>query len=171
MTVKLLRTILFVLTLLMLTFALTGLLAACSLSDESSGLVINELVSSNTDSLSVPQLGTPDWIEIYNGSNNDINLDGYILRNSNKPSTYYVFPDIVIKANEYLVVYACAKPKDKDIRDFCTGYNLPKDGVGLVLYDPNLKVLDEVEAPALETDISWTRTEEGFKYCITPTPG
>ncbi len=171
MTVKYRKTTLISLTLFLLTIALTGLLSACSLGDLGSGLVINEVVSSNTDSLSVPQLGSPDWVEIYNGSSDDINLEGYILRNSSEPSTYYVFPDIVIKADDYLVIYACNKPKDEELRDLCTSFNLPKDGVGLVLYDPNLKVLDEIEVPALETDISWSRTEDGFKYCITPTPG
>ncbi|NLC43353.1 MAG: hypothetical protein GX783_03615 [Clostridiales bacterium] len=171
MTVKKIKLTLLAIALLILTIALTGLLSACSLVGADSGLVINEIVSSNTYSLSVPQLGSPDWVEIYNASSDDISLDGYILRNSSKPSTYYIFPDIVINADEYLVIYACDKPRDEEIRDLCTGYKLPKDGVGLVLYDPNLKVLDEIEVPSLETDISWSRTEDGFKYCTTPTPG
>jgi signal transduction histidine kinase len=159
------------LSVILIAAMLTGLLAACSVSDIiESDLVINEVVTSNTNSLSVPGLGSPDWVEIYNRSKNDINLNGYILRNSSKPSTYYVFPDIVIQAGEYLVVYACSKPKEDEIRILCTDFNLSKDGVGLVLYDSNLKVLDEVEVPALETDMSWSRTEKGFKYCTTPTP-
>lgn len=171
MAVKYKKITSFTLTLLLLVATLTGLLTACSLpSIMDSDLVINEVVTSNTNSLSVPGLGSPDWVEIYNGSDNDINMKGYILRNSSKPSTYYIFPDIVIQAGEYFVVYACSKPKDDDIKIFCTGYNLPKDGVGLVLYDSNLKALDEIEVPALETDISWSRTDKGFKYCMTPTP-
>ena len=178
MAVTYIKKISFAFTLLLLVAALTGLLSACSLWGavevglilEEGDLVINEVVSSNTKSLSVPQLGSPDWVEITNKSDNDINLEGYILRNSSKPSAYYVFPDITIQAGEYLVVYACPKPKGEAIRALCTGYNLPKDGVGLVLYDSGLRVIDEIEVPALDTDISWARTEEGFKYCLTPTP-
>ena len=74
------------LSVILIAAMLTGLLAACSVSDIiESDLVINEVVTSNTNSLSVPGLGSPDWVEIYNRSKNDINLNGYILRNSSKP--------------------------------------------------------------------------------------
>ncbi|MDD2502838.1 MAG: lamin tail domain-containing protein [Clostridia bacterium] len=172
MTVKFTKITSFAFTLLLLLAALTGVLTSCSpAGTRDNDLVINEVVSSNSNSLSVPDLGSPDWIEIYNRGSNDINMNGYILRNSSKPSTYYVFPDIVIKAGDYLVIYACSKPRNGLMKSFCSGYKLPKKGVGLVLYDANLRVLDEVEVPALETDISWCRADKGFKYCTTPTPG
>ncbi|HHU49870.1 MAG: lamin tail domain-containing protein [Caldicoprobacterales bacterium] len=172
MAVKFKKTTSFALILLMLAAALTGFLAACSPTGrEGGGLVINEVVTSNTNSLSVSQLGSPDWIEIYNNSDNDIDLSGYVLRNSNKPSTFHIFPSIVVKAGEYVVIYACNKPRDESLWGYCTGFNLPKAGVGLVLLDSNLRVVDEIEVPALEKDISWSRTDEGFKYCGTPTPG
>ncbi len=172
MTAKFMKTISMALSVFLLAGALASLLAACSLVDTGDrGLVINEVVTSNTNSLSVFSLGSPDWIEIYNGSGNDINMGGYVLRSSKKPSNYYIFPNIVLKADEYLVIYACSKPEDDELWALCTGFNLSRNGVGLVLMDSSLRVIDEVEVPALERDISWCRTPEGFKYCSTTTPG
>ena len=75
MTVKKIKTTLLAIALLILTITLTGLLSACSFGDLGSSLVINEVVSSNTNSLSLPQLGSPDWVEIYNASSNDIDIE------------------------------------------------------------------------------------------------
>mgnify|MGYP003731472523 CR=1 FL=1 len=172
MAVRIIKTISLAVSLVLLAGSLAGLMAACSLLDTGDrGLVINEVVTSNTNSLSVSGLGSPDWIEIYNGSGNDINMGGYVLRSSKKPSAYYIFPNIVLKADDYLVIYACSKPEDEELWAFCTDFNLSRDGVGLVLLNSSLRVVDEVEVPALKRDISWCRTPEGFKYCSTTTPG
>ena len=45
------------------------------------GLVINEFVASNENSLEDEDLDNPDWIELYNGQDQDQNLSGYYLTN------------------------------------------------------------------------------------------
>ena len=45
----------------------------------SQALQINEVVSSNSSIFFDEDGDTPDWIEIYNTSNNSINLKGYGL--------------------------------------------------------------------------------------------
>ena len=131
-----LKTTSFALILLMLAAALTGFLAACSPTGrEGGGLVINEVVTSNTNSCRCLSWFS-DWIEIYNNSDNDIDLSGYVLRNSNKPSTFHIFPSIVVKAGEYVVIYACNKPRDESLWGYCTGFNLPKAGGALCSWIP-----------------------------------
>ena len=43
-----------------------------------------------------------DWIEFYNSTNEDLNLEGWQLKDGNNNS--YRFPNVVIKAKDYLVL-------------------------------------------------------------------
>lgn len=75
-------------------------------------LYINEVCSSN-ESVLDESGDAPDWIELYNGDNEDVNLSGFALENVSKLATH-VFPakskDVVVPANGYLLLWA-----DKDV--------------------------------------------------------
>ena len=63
--------------------------------------VINEVCPSNGTSLVSADGNSPDWIEIYNGSDTDIHLGGYGISDRTKKLFKYTFPsDTVIKAGE-----------------------------------------------------------------------
>ena len=134
--------------------------------DHTAALRINEVVSSNTRSLIDDALGTPDWIELYNDTSSAIDLTGYGLTDNPKEPHKWTFPSVTIPAGGYLVVYAT-----KAEGEFCTGFGLSRSGDSLCLSDKYYTLLDSVELPALETDISYARTEDGsFGYCASPTP-
>ena len=157
---------------------LISLLIACSLffgcnmaaapsAAAGSGLYINEVVSSNVLSLADDKLGTPDWIELYNPTDQAINLSGYFLTDNVKNIRKYTFPDISIAAKGYLVIYAC-----KDGGDLCTGFGLSKAGDRLFLSDKNYTMLQDLTIPQLASDISYARADDGrYGYCAEPTPG
>ena len=67
------------------------LLPACSLmpAEDGGALVINEVVSSNRRCLVDSAVGTPDWIELYNGTDEDINLAGYGLSDNVRKLSLY----------------------------------------------------------------------------------
>lgn len=75
-------------------------------------LFINEVCSSN-ESVLDENGDAPDWIEIYNADNKDVNLSGFALENVTKLATH-VFPeksnDVIVPANGYLLLWA-----DKDV--------------------------------------------------------
>ena len=132
--------------------------------DHTAALRINEVVSSNTRSLVDDALGTPDWIELYNDTSSAIDLTGYGLTDNPKEPHKWTFPSVTIPAGGYLVVYAT-----KAEGDFCTGFGLSRSGDSLCLSDKYYTLLDSVELPALDTDISYARTEDGsFGYCASP---
>ncbi|MCL2696022.1 MAG: lamin tail domain-containing protein, partial [Clostridiales bacterium] len=161
---------------LILLLAMLPLHAACFLleSSEAGGLVINEVVTSNGASLLDSTYGKPDWIELYNGSSRDINLSCYQLtKNPNKPGSASLLPDVVIKAGGYLILYA---NKSKDVYEpggpICLGFNLSKGGDMLVLADDRNNIIQELEIPTLERDISYARRADGsYGFCNVPTPG
>ena len=66
-------------------------------------LVINEVMPANNSTATDPAGEYDDWVEIYNGSDDDINLEGYFLSDNNGNKTKYVFPDVVITSNGTLI--------------------------------------------------------------------
>ena len=147
-------------------------MAGCSVeasAEPSAGLIISEVVSSNSNSLVDSIYGQPDWIELYNNSGSDINLLDYSI--SEDASNRFVFPDKEIKAGEYLLVYCCAQPEGVEAEVVCTGFKLSKSGSTLGLSSPQ-GVIQTLSVPELETDLAWglDAADGVYKYFI-PTPG
>lgn len=75
-------------------------------------VVINEFVSSNITGITDEDNENSDWIELYNSSDQSVNLSGYKLADNQNDSTGWAFPDISIAAHSYLIVFASGKDKD-----------------------------------------------------------
>ena len=59
------------------------------------GLLINEVVTSNQLSLQDEVYGSPDWIELYNGSDQSIQMGAYyITDNMEAPQKAFRLPDV-----------------------------------------------------------------------------
>ncbi|MFR4007892.1 MAG: lamin tail domain-containing protein [Christensenellales bacterium] len=89
--------------------------------------------NSNSASLLDDVYGSPDWIELYNKGTTDVNLENYALSNDLNSPAKYLFPNVTLKAGEYMVVYAAKQiegaPEDK----LCTGFKLSSKGTMLIL--------------------------------------
>ena len=58
------------------------------------------------------------------------------------------------------------------VSPLCTGFGLSRYGESLLLVDANYNLLDSVEVPALEPDVSYARAADGsWGYAVRPTPG
>lgn len=136
------------------------------------GLIISEVVSANGASIIDPEYGRPDWIEICNQSSEPINLLKYTLSTSKNDANKYVFGDNTLKAGAYLVLY-CSKPLEASVSDkLNTGFKISKKGTKLILSSDTNLILQNLEVPALETDIAYGIDETGaYKFCAVPTPG
>ncbi len=135
-------------------------------------LVVNEVVTSNALSLADETLGSPDWIELYNGTSAEIDLTGYGLSDNLKDPHKWTFPEgTKLPAGGYLVVYAL-KYSGEANGQLCTGFGLSKSGESLYLTDPYYNVLQQLDIPALLSDVSYARDEAGeYGYCAASTPG
>ncbi len=135
--------------------------------------VFSEVMTSNHAAYSHPDYGTVDWVEIYNPTEQDLDLSGYGFTNEIKRTFRYRFPDgTVLKSGEYLVLYCTGGTEASDADPYCTGFHLSADGEDLYLVNPNNVEADEVHVPALEADTSYAKNEQGV-YAVTyvPTPG
>ena len=69
------------------------------------GLVINEFVADNVTGLRNEHGGFSDWIEIFNSGDQAVNLAGYSLTDNPNDPSRFVFPNRLLAAGEYLVVF------------------------------------------------------------------
>lgn len=149
-----------------------GCTALTALSEHSGGVIINEVVTSNSHSLVDELVGSPDWIELYNSSPYTISLFRFGLSDNIREPRKWVFPDINLASGEYIIIYATSYKDDLPEGKYCAGFGLSKAGESLYLTDRSLNIVDEVDIPSLYQDISYARDEAGsFGFCALPTPG
>jgi hypothetical protein len=145
-----------------------SLFYGCTAKTNSAGLVINEVV---TASSSDSALGSPDWIELYNASSRPIDLSEYKLTDKGN-RVFYSFSDETIPAHGYMVVYASGSKAVADSLVSFVDFSLSKEGESLYLIGPQNTVESMVSIPALLTDISFARRDDGtYGYCSNTTPG
>ena len=100
---------------LLLLFALCGFSYAHA-QDNKSGLIINEIMQSNVECIMDDIHEFPDsWVELYNNSDEAINLKDYQISNKNKVKKAWQLPDKEVKSHEYVIIY-CDKEGKEDNR-------------------------------------------------------
>lgn len=131
-------------------------------------LVINEVSNNNTGSYADPNGKVYDWIELYNGTNKEINLYGYSL--SDDPGKIkWAFNETIIKPQEYLVVFLAKE----NMEGLYTNFGLTKNGgETLVLKNNHGKVVDLLETTKTNKNTSLARNLEGeWQIVKQVTPG
>ncbi|MDE0043620.1 MAG: CotH kinase family protein, partial [Candidatus Poribacteria bacterium] len=113
---------------------------------ERSDVIINELMASNTNSIMDAQGEHDDWIELFNTSEQPINLAGMYLSDDQANPRKWQFPkQTTIAPKGYLIVWADSE--DESRAELHTNFNLSKSGETLILVDTNERhnqVLDAV---------------------------
>ena len=124
----------------------------------SSGLMISEVMSANKSYLRGPYATTCDWVELYNGSKETIDLSGYSL--SDDTEALFMLPQILLEPGQYQIVLL-----SQDTRNLISGYpilpfSLAATGEQLYLCSVD-SVVDYLNVPSLEQDTSFGRSSDG----------
>ena len=103
---------------------------------------INEVCAVSSDSRG----GVPDedWIELYNNTDEAVNLAGWSLSKSVGDLRYFVFPDVTIPAHGYLAVNASGTASTKK-GSLDTGFKVSYTGSTVYLVDAEGMVTDAFE--------------------------
>ncbi len=133
------------------------------------GLHISEILASNAKTNYDPDFKEfSDWIEIYNDSNQTIDLSGYHLSDSKKNIQKWSFPNnITIKPYKYILIWADGRDVAKQALH--TNFKLSQDGERVILSDRDGKIVDFIEYGYQEGDIS-TGIYDGNILYMKPTP-
>ena len=136
-----------------------------------SQVFINELMTSNSSTISDPDFDdTGDWIELYNNSNQTVDLSGFYLSDNLSDTTKWQIPaNTTISPNGFLLIWADGK--DTGLH---TNFKLTKDGEEVGLFDTNGDLLDAIIFKNQQTDISYGRESDAslnLGFFQSPTPG
>lgn len=121
-------------------------------------IVINELLAVNKDNVLDEYNDHEDWLEIYNTTNQTIDMNNVYLSNTLNNTLKWKFPsNTYIIPHGYLTVWA-----DDDSLEYLlhTNFNLDKD-TGFLVMSRNALLLDSVSFTSQKADTSWGRYPNG----------
>ena len=124
-----------------------------------SGLVINEIMASNTFSVADQSGEYDDWVELYNGNPSSVNLNGYYLSDNESDLTKWSFPNVTIPANDYLIVWCDTAGGTQ--AGLHTTYRLSADQEEVYLTNPIGTVIDAVHFVNMPNDVAYARVPNG----------
>lgn len=140
----------------------------------SSPLFINELMASNSSTIQDESGSYPDWLEIYNSGDTQVNMSGYYLTDDLSEKDKWAFPDTTIPPKGFLLVWV---DNDEEEGPMHASFNLRKAGEDAGLFKDESGSLVTVDAFTFgeqTTDVSYGRQPDGASTFVTfakPTPG
>ncbi len=143
-------------------------------------VVISEFMASNTAHLRDEFREYNDWIEIYNASEQPVNLAGWRLTDDPQNPDLWRFPEITLPAGEFLVVFASGHDQSAVDAELHTNFRLSAAGdyLGLVRSDGSVAHAYAPQFPDQYSDVSYGLLFDGavpqfgqHRYFVEPTPG
>jgi hypothetical protein len=145
-----------------------------SLKSQSDSLYISEFVAANKSSLADEDGDFSDWIEIYNPTTTDIDLQGWYLTDNAAKLDKWAFPKITLLSNSYIVIFASNKDRTVITGKLHTNFKLSASGEYLALVKPDKKTIVSSFTPAYPEqgeDVAYGILNNEIVYLTTPTPG
>jgi hypothetical protein len=137
-----------------------------------SPVIISEVMSGNSKTLTDRYNVYSDWIELYNRSSEPVSLAGYGLSDSTDQLGRWIFPDTILSPGQYLVVFASGRDKAAAGEELHTNFSLSSMGEPVVLTDPEGVVVDKCLMSSMPFDMSYGRGDSfTYLYMDSPSPG
>ncbi len=140
----------------------------------SQGLVINEIMTSNEKTIADEDGDFPDWIELFNAGITAVTLTGFGLSDNPDTPFKWVFPDMVLGAGSYLLVWASGKDRKNPGSPLHTNFSISAAGEDVLLTYPGGNLAHQIGAVAIPTDISYglkPGEPSDWYFFSEPTPG
>ena len=134
------------------------------------GLIISEIMNSNSTMLPQNGYNFYDWIELYNNSNEKINLSDYCLSTDENNLSQYSLEGMVLNPGEYYILICSG-----DLALSNSEYKHSDLKIGnsdSVYLSKNNQIIDSVYCYDIPADYSLSRGKDyGWYYCENPSPG
>ena len=122
-------------------------------------LSINEVMPSNHFSCADDAGERNDWVELFNGGAEAIDLGGFSITDDTASPQKSVFPGgLVIEAGGVLLLWADQSPDQGPTH---LKFKFMSKGEQVVLYDPDQKLVDQFKWTDAVTDVSFARVPDG----------
>ena len=135
-------------------------------------LVINELMASNAGQVMSPAINFDSWIEVYNPSDQAVNLGGmYLSDDANNLKRWQMPKDMgTVPAKGFKVIWLGSN----NISELQAPFKLDCDGGEIFLSDTNGSLITSEKYPEALSRTAWARTTDGdgeWRWTSTATPG
>lgn len=130
---------------------------------------VNEVMSSNSVTIADEDGEFHDWIELYNSSDQDVDLEGMHLSDKADDILKWTFPSVILPSKSFLLVWASGKDKVGGQGELHANFKVSVSGEEVILSDPTGNVIDNVVVPQLESDISYARIPDGGEEWVVTT--
>ncbi len=137
-----------------------------------SGVVINEVMTSNKGIFTDDKGNSSDWVELYNETGQAIDLSQFGLSDDAMDGVKWAFPRVTLQPHGYVVVYLTGDSKS-DIENgilHCS-FRLSAQGETLILTNSSGQAVDTVEVPALDANVSYGRVDGQWQTLPAISPG
>lgn len=134
------------------------------------GLVLNEVMASNSNTVSDEAGDFDDWIEIHNTGPMAIDLSEFTLLDHHDGTPGFEFPAFTLAPGEYQVIWADEEPGEGQ---WHAPFKLDGDGEELFIVDDGV-IVEMVMFPAMGDDQSYGRWPDGtgdWAFLAQATPG
>lgn len=126
----------------------------------SNGVVINEIMASNTQTAFDENGEYEDWLELYNTSDHEVDLGGLFLSDKSSDIKKWQIPaGIKIASKGYLVIWA---DEDQEQGVLHANFKLSKSGEEVVFADSLSNILDQVSFGEQNDDMAFARVPNGI---------
>ena len=135
-----------------------------------SGIRINEVMTSNKGMISDGNGKFPDWIELYNASDSDMNISGYGLSDDKLTAAKWAFPSgTTVPAKGYIVVFCSGDAQDGPMH---APFKLSAQDA-LILSNTSGHVVDsmQLKSVAAGSVLAFDDTDNAWKEFAYPSPG
>ncbi len=109
-----------------------------------------------------------NWIELYNNNSTQVDLSGYYLTDTSSDIVKWQIPSgTIIPANGYLIIWA-----DNEILDgpLHATFKLASLGESVVLSNPSLLLVDQINFSAQSIDMGFARVPNGTGSFVIQSP-
>ncbi len=153
-------------------FVLACLVLLASKFALSQNLVINEAMYSNKGFLLDQDNDSPDWIEIYNGGGQSINLKNWQLTDDASDDEFWTFPSYILGPGEHMIVFASGKDRYEN-GAFHTDFKLGLMEESIYLVSPLGEIVSSIAPSCAPANLCLGRKPDGSDSVMVlhPTPG
>jgi hypothetical protein len=126
----------------------------------SQDVVINEIVSLNNTIIMDDFGEESDWIELYNKSDDSINLTSWHLSDDENEISKWMLPDTTLAPHGFILIFCSGR--DTLSAYLHSNFKLKSSGEPIILSDSNGNVIDQYPAVKIGPDISYGRKTDGI---------
>lgn len=136
-------------------------------------IIISEFMAINSNNLVDGDGDYPDWIELYNNTDNPIDLNGWFISDKKDNLSKWQFPSITLPKAGYLIIFASEKDTIDNSGYLHTNFKLSGSGEYVALSEPDGTISSSYSPlyPTQRQDISYGIYADQEVYFTLPTPG